>query len=89
MENVKKELSALYSVSVSIFTKGYKKFVLTGIFVAKNKKCSREKIKAQCWDFIASQILQILFEECGVSPEEVRKTFKISRIQNEFIFNEK
>ena len=83
---VKKELSALYSVSVSIFAKGYKKIVLTGIFVAKNKKCSREKITAQCWDFIASQIP---FEECGVSPEEVRKTFKISRIQNEFIFNEK
>ena len=85
MENVKKESSALYSVSVSIFAKGYKEIVLTGIFVAKNKKCSREKIKAQCWDFIASQIL---FEESGVSPEEVRKTFKISRIQTEFIFNE-
>ena len=88
MENVKKESNALYSVSVSIFAKGYKKIVLSGIFVAKNKKCSREKIKAQCWDFIASQILQILFEECGVSPEEVRKTFKISRIKNDFIFNE-
>ena len=85
MENVKKELNALYSVSVSIFAKGYKKIVLSGIFVAKNKKCSREKIKAQCWDFITSQIP---FEEYGISPEEVRKTFKISRIQNEFIFNE-
>ncbi|BAU16654.1 hypothetical protein PIOMA14_II_0782 [Prevotella intermedia] len=85
MENVKKELNALYSVSVSIFAKGYKKIVLSGIFVTKNKKCSHEKIKTKCWNFIAPQIP---FEEYGISPEEVRKTFKISRIKNDFIFNE-
>lgn len=66
MENVKKELNALYSVSVSIFAKGYKKIVLTGIFVVKNKKCSHEKIKTKCWNFIAPQIP---FEEYGISPE--------------------
>lgn len=85
MENVKKELNALYSVSVSIFAKGYKKIVLTGIFVVKNKKCSHEKIKTKCWNFIAPQIP---FEEYGISPEEVRKIFKISRIKTDFIFNE-
>lgn len=85
MENVKKELNALYSVSVSIFAKGYKKIVLTGIFVIKNKKCSHEKIKTKCWNFIAPQIP---FEEYGISPEEVRKIFKISRIKTDFIFNE-
>lgn len=85
MENVKKELNALYSVSVSIFAKGYKKIVLSGIFVAKNKKCSHEKIKTKCWNFIAPQIP---FEENGISPEEVRKTFKISRIKTDFIFCE-
>lgn len=85
MENVKKESNALYSVSVSIFAKGYKKIVLSGIFVAKNKKCSHEKIKTKCWNFIAPQIP---FEKYGISPEEVRKTFKISRIKNDFIFNE-
>lgn len=82
---VKKELNALYSVSVSIFAKGYKKIVLTGIFVVKNKKCSHEKIKTKCWNFIAPQIP---FEEYGISPEEVRKIFKISRIKTDFIFNE-
>ncbi|ATV37211.1 hypothetical protein CUB95_00815 [Prevotella intermedia] len=85
MENVNKKSNALYSVSVSILPKGYKKIILTGIFVAKNKKCSHEKIKEQCWKFMAPQIP---FEEHGISPEEVRKTFTISRIKTDFIFNE-